>query len=436
MFCPVCENKGCKTKLTLKQINFSTAVYMCPDVKCTYPVGYEWIMVTRSLDDMNKPQEEFEEQLKSQQNPANFSNVEVIDFDQWLNEAFSSDVASDSSSVQQVEDVFDMLQFDNLLSGTPLSENNQIEAVSNSGQTYNASGAVVNSSLETSNENEARPIKSDKNENELKLNDFELAHSLISGTPLSKNIKITNAAVTQSKGTSEILELNQSVEKTVAKNKINAVKSETDNKVIILNNILLNKNVTNNAVTKITRSNSIGKIMDNTSDKNKISPVKSDTDNKTILKSELSEISVTTRSLEKISNTQKKSPENSDMNKNVNLLNFTTLPHNSLGATSLGDNIQFQEDHTNTENSNVKESIHISIVNISTEESNDTSNKVKILNSIVLPEAKICELNVNLDVNTVGVAVKNKKPKKDSLEHVLKLVETSKHFETIFNKKT
>ena len=42
--CPVCgvgEAKSCNSTLTLRQINFSEAIYVCSNEECCYPVGEE-----------------------------------------------------------------------------------------------------------------------------------------------------------------------------------------------------------------------------------------------------------------------------------------------------------------------------------------------------------------------------------------------------------
>lgn len=47
--CPKCKNK-----LLLKQINFDSAVYICSNLQCPYPVGDKCIEVKRSYRHMNK----------------------------------------------------------------------------------------------------------------------------------------------------------------------------------------------------------------------------------------------------------------------------------------------------------------------------------------------------------------------------------------------
>ncbi|CAH0564325.1 unnamed protein product [Brassicogethes aeneus] len=42
--CPICQKL-----LELKQINLTTAVYLCVDLKCPYPVGYDCIEIERNI---------------------------------------------------------------------------------------------------------------------------------------------------------------------------------------------------------------------------------------------------------------------------------------------------------------------------------------------------------------------------------------------------
>lgn len=49
MVCPLCGKK-----LELKQINLETAILICPDVKCPYPVGGECIPISRKLEEIDK----------------------------------------------------------------------------------------------------------------------------------------------------------------------------------------------------------------------------------------------------------------------------------------------------------------------------------------------------------------------------------------------
>ncbi|EFA08148.2 hypothetical protein TcasGA2_TC005766 [Tribolium castaneum] len=65
--CPLCQKK-----LSLKQVNYNLAVYICEDLKCKYPVGYECIVVERKLENMHE-------------NPA-----ENDDLDDWIEDVVES----------------------------------------------------------------------------------------------------------------------------------------------------------------------------------------------------------------------------------------------------------------------------------------------------------------------------------------------------------
>ena len=43
-------------ELKLYQINLSTAVYMCVDKTCPYPMGHEWMTVSRTLNEITQNQ--------------------------------------------------------------------------------------------------------------------------------------------------------------------------------------------------------------------------------------------------------------------------------------------------------------------------------------------------------------------------------------------
>lgn len=49
MVCPLCG-----TKLEVKQINFDTAILLCPNLKCSYPVGTECLQIKRNFDNIRK----------------------------------------------------------------------------------------------------------------------------------------------------------------------------------------------------------------------------------------------------------------------------------------------------------------------------------------------------------------------------------------------
>lgn len=79
MFCPVCEEKQISSKLLLHQINLDEAVYLCEDRQCLYPKGYEWKIVKRNWNDINKTETIIHTESTSEQ-------VETDDLDQWFNE--------------------------------------------------------------------------------------------------------------------------------------------------------------------------------------------------------------------------------------------------------------------------------------------------------------------------------------------------------------
>lgn len=49
MVCPLCGKK-----LEIKQINLDTAILLCPDLSCPYPVGTECLQIQRKLEDIDK----------------------------------------------------------------------------------------------------------------------------------------------------------------------------------------------------------------------------------------------------------------------------------------------------------------------------------------------------------------------------------------------
>lgn len=48
MLCPLCGKK-----LEIKQINLNTAILLCSDLQCPYPVGSECIQITRNLEEID-----------------------------------------------------------------------------------------------------------------------------------------------------------------------------------------------------------------------------------------------------------------------------------------------------------------------------------------------------------------------------------------------
>lgn len=117
MICPVCRNNNQNCKLVLKQINFSTAVYLCEDETCTYPVGYEWMFVQRNLENIYT----WKDQLPIQNETTEIS--EQNDIDNWLNEIFDKEAAvtatpaSDNS--HKDNNIFDLTEIETWLNSTP-----------------------------------------------------------------------------------------------------------------------------------------------------------------------------------------------------------------------------------------------------------------------------------------------------------------------------
>ncbi|GJQ69066.1 hypothetical protein Trydic_g6230 [Trypoxylus dichotomus] len=77
-YCPTCAIDNKTSKLVLRQINFSLAVYLCEDSSCKYPEGYDTVQVEqRSLDELSK-------EIKQH-------NTEKSDLDSWLEDFFADD---------------------------------------------------------------------------------------------------------------------------------------------------------------------------------------------------------------------------------------------------------------------------------------------------------------------------------------------------------
>lgn len=56
----------CNKELQLKQINFESAVYICPDLKCPYPVGDKCVTVQRNFRLINKKPQPLSADVKEQ----------------------------------------------------------------------------------------------------------------------------------------------------------------------------------------------------------------------------------------------------------------------------------------------------------------------------------------------------------------------------------
>lgn len=116
MFCPACRNNNKQRRLLLKQINLSTAVYVCEEEKCIYPVGYEWTFVQRNLDDIYTWKEQ------SHVETVCFNSSGEHDIDKWLNEIFDA-TPCETSSLNNNDNTFDLTEFEAFLNSPDLVDN-------------------------------------------------------------------------------------------------------------------------------------------------------------------------------------------------------------------------------------------------------------------------------------------------------------------------
>lgn len=114
MYCPICQNGNRQSKLVLKQINFSTAVYLCEEEKCMYPVGYEGIVVQRNLDDMYT----WKEQPPVETACVNSSDQS--DIDTWLDEIFDTAPPATTSLNNSDSNTFDLTELEMFLNSSPV----------------------------------------------------------------------------------------------------------------------------------------------------------------------------------------------------------------------------------------------------------------------------------------------------------------------------
>lgn len=142
MICPLCGKS-----LQLKQINLNTAILLCLDVKCPYPVDNECIQVHRKLKDMN--QKQYIGILPVNKNPTNSNDANEID----PNEVFAAlDNAIKKQSENAQRDCNDELNLVELIgdfNNENVSKNNTNEenVIKNNASTNNI---VKNDSEETS----------------------------------------------------------------------------------------------------------------------------------------------------------------------------------------------------------------------------------------------------------------------------------------------
>lgn len=117
MFCPVCQNNYKHSKLVPKQINFSTAVYLCEDEKCTYPVGYDCTFIQRNLDDIHTWKEPVEATCVI--NPSKHDDIDI-----WLNEIFDSTPCGSVLLNSSDNNTFDLAEFETFLNLPSKNEEN------------------------------------------------------------------------------------------------------------------------------------------------------------------------------------------------------------------------------------------------------------------------------------------------------------------------
>lgn len=91
----------------MKQVNYNLAVYICEDLKCKYPVGYDCIVVERQLEKMHE----------------NLENAE--DLDDWIDDV----VALKEDDSKKKEESTDWI--DNLVEEAVKDAKKQSEKVTN-----------------------------------------------------------------------------------------------------------------------------------------------------------------------------------------------------------------------------------------------------------------------------------------------------------------
>lgn len=115
MVCPLCGKS-----LELKQINLDTAVLLCPDVKCPYPVGSECIQVHRKLEDMGKNRDIVI--LPEIQNCPNSNDANQIDQKEVFT-ALDNEISKQSQSAQtDYNDEFNVME---IISDFKIEENSK-----------------------------------------------------------------------------------------------------------------------------------------------------------------------------------------------------------------------------------------------------------------------------------------------------------------------
>ncbi|XP_028131446.1 3',5'-cyclic-nucleotide phosphodiesterase regA [Diabrotica virgifera virgifera] len=96
MYCPLCN-----TELQLKQINFTEAIYLCPDISCSYPTNNQCTVVKRRLEGIKrtrKPKSNKEKYKSSHGSDNNSDNNTDFDLDELISSAL---VHLNSSSLEK-----------------------------------------------------------------------------------------------------------------------------------------------------------------------------------------------------------------------------------------------------------------------------------------------------------------------------------------------
>lgn len=119
MLCPVCAAKEISNNLILYQINFTEAVYLCENRKCSYPENHDWIFVNRKLEDIRQTEGELLTHSEGRSEPTCGD-----DFDQWLNDIFDTSQKLTANQTNIVHETFDIDEFENLLIGEEKDCNN------------------------------------------------------------------------------------------------------------------------------------------------------------------------------------------------------------------------------------------------------------------------------------------------------------------------
>lgn len=125
MVCPLCGRK-----LELRQINFDTAILICPELKCPYPIGNECIPIKRNLEDIDKERDvmilpefkiETKSEIKSDANsPSNDSLVKKEEYEALS--ALESEIEKLSQSSQtEYNDEFNVME---IINGNLITGNN------------------------------------------------------------------------------------------------------------------------------------------------------------------------------------------------------------------------------------------------------------------------------------------------------------------------